>query len=105
MVSSVVETNASSNVYLKEDGYTIRIEYNQEFVIIHLEDIDHFTKDIFRRMQQQLLEWSKFFAAMGRTHIWAAVPDDKPQIKRLLGGLNFKYAGRSDNMTVYNYEV
>lgn len=102
---SVVEINASDNVYLKGVGYTVRIEYNQDFIIIHLEDIDKFTKDIFRRMQQQMFEWSKFFKAMGRTHIWAAVPDDKPQIKRLLGGLNFKYVGRSEGMTVYNREV
>lgn len=103
----MAETNASNsdNVYLREVGYTIRIEYNQDFVIIHLEDIDKFTKDIFRRMQRQLLEWSRFFKAMGRTHIWAAVPDNKPQIKRLLGGLNFQYAGRSEDMTVYNREV
>jgi hypothetical protein len=98
-------TNASKSLYIREDGYTLRLEYTEDFVILHLMDIDKFTKDTFRRMQMQLLEWSDFLQAMGHTHIWAAVPSDNIKIKRLLGGLKFEYQGQSDAMSVYKYEV
>lgn len=98
-------TNASKSLYLREDGYTLRLEYTEDYVILHLMDINQFTKDIFRRMQLQLLEWSDFLKAMGHTHLWAAVAYDNIKIKRLLGGLQFKFEGHIDGLSVYKYEV
>jgi hypothetical protein len=98
-------TNASKSLYLREKGYTLRLEYTEDYVILHLMDIDKFTKDNFRRMQLQLLEWADFLNAMGHDYLWAAVPTDNIKIKRLLGGLRFKYEGQSDAMSVYKYEV
>ena len=56
-------------------------------------------------MQMMLEEWGDFLKAMGQTYLWAAVDKDNIKIKRLLGGLGFKYAGQQDNLTVYKYEV
>jgi hypothetical protein len=95
----------SQSLFIREDGYTLRLEYTEVYIILHLMDITQFTKDVFRRMQRQLLEWSDFIRAMGHTYIWAAVPYDNIKIKRLLGGLQFKFEGQMDGMSVYKYEV
>ena len=105
MVSSVAEINASRNLVINGDGFVVRLEYSSDYVIVHLREIDKFTKDRFRSMQIMLEDWSDFLRAMGQTNLWAAVDKDNIKIKRLLGGLGFQYAGQQDNLTVYKYEV
>lgn len=101
----MLPTKDSKSLYVKEDGYTIRFEYTREFVIVHLMDIVKFTKDVFRRMQNQLYEWSDFLRAMGHKYLWAGVESNNTKMKRLLGGLNFKYQGQAEGFSVYKYEV
>lgn len=105
MVSSVVETIPSKDLVVKGEGYTVRLEYTEDYVIVHLRDIDKFTKETFLSMQIMLEDWKPFLKAMGQTHLWAAVDKDNTKVKRLLGGLRFQYAGQQDNLTVYKYEV
>jgi hypothetical protein len=115
-VFSVVEINASkrasadaetasNELLVYGNGYTVRIEYNEDYVILHLSEIDKFTKEVFCDMQFMLYQWSKFIRAMGKEQFWAAVPKDNIKIKRLLGGLRFKFVGHKDDMSVYSYEV
>jgi hypothetical protein len=105
MVFSVAGTNASNEIFIKGDGFTIRLEYNEDYVILHLYTIDKFTKEVFWEMQGMLYQWADFLRAMGRSHLWAAVPRDNTKIKRLLGGLKFKFVGHKEDMSVYAYEV
>lgn len=105
MASSGQSTVTSDELIIDRPGYTIRFEYDRNYVILHLLDIEKFTKETFLDMVGQLETWSRFLRAMGRTTLWAAVAEDNTKIKRLLGGLRFKFAGRSDGMTVYKYEV
>ena len=98
-------TNASKDLIVKADGYVFRLEYNEEYVIVHLREIDKFTKEVFEDMRRQLEDWSDFLRAMGKTNLWAAVPRDNIKIKRLLGGLRFQFVSHTDDLTVYKYEV
>jgi hypothetical protein len=101
----VDETTDSKTLLIQRDGYVIRLEYNEDYVIVHLRDIDKFTKEIFQDMLIQLQDWSDFLKAMGRDYLWAAVPRDNTKIKRLLGGLKFQFVSHKDDLTVYKYEV
>lgn len=101
----VDETIGSKTLLIQRDGYVIRLEYNEDYVIVHLRDIDKFTKEIFQDMLIQLEDWSDFLKAMGRDYLWAAVPRDNTEIKRLLGGLKFQFVSHKDDLTVYRYEV
>jgi hypothetical protein len=98
-------TRGSKDLIIQADGYIIRLEYNEDFVIVHLRDIDKFTKEVFQDMLIQLEDWSAFLRAMGHSHLWAAVPTDNIKIKRLLHGLKFKYVAKQDDLSVYRYEV
>lgn len=101
----VDETQGSKNLLIQRDGYVIRLEYNEDYVIVHMRDIDKFTKEIFQDMLIQLEDWSDFLRTMGHTHLWAAVPRDNTKIKRLLGGLKFQFVSHKDDLTVYRYGV
>jgi len=101
----VDETIGSKTLLIQRDGYVIRLEYNEDYVIVHLRDIDKFTKEIFQDMVIQLEDWSDFLKAMGHTYLWAAVPRDNTKIKRLLGGLKFQFVSHKDDLTVYRHEV
>ena len=105
MVFSVDVTPASNELFVKGDGFTIRLEYNENFVIVHLFSIDKFTKEVFWSMQTMLYEWADFLKAMGVENLYAAAPIDDIKIKRLLGGLKFKFVGHDKDFTVYKYEV
>lgn len=101
----MVETIGSKSLLIQRDGYVIRLEYNEDYVIVHLRDINKFTKEIFQDMLIQLEDWSEFLKAMGHSYLWAAVPRDNTKIKRLLGGLKFQFVNHIDDLTVYRYEV
>lgn len=105
MVCLVDGTIASKDLLVKGEGYTVRFEYTEDYVIVHLKHIDKFTKDTFRSMQFMLEDWKYFLRAMGHTYLWASVDKEDTKVKRLLGGLGFKYAGQHESMTVYQYEV
>ena len=98
-------TNASKNLLVKCDGYVLRFEYNEDYVVIHLYEIDKFTKGVFQDLATQIENWTHFLKAMGHACLWAAVPRDDTKIKRLLGGLKFQFVSHADDLTVYKYEV
>lgn len=101
----VQETLGSKTLLIQRDDYVIRLEYTEDYVIVHLREIDKFSKEVFQDMMIQLEDWSDFLRAMGHTHLWAAVPSDNSKIKRLLGGLKFQFVSHKDDLTVYRYEV
>lgn len=102
---SVVEINASKNLFIKGEGYVVRVEYNKDYVIIHLREIERFTKEVFLDMQMRLEDFSDFVKEIQGGPIWAAVPSHNIKIKRLLGGLGFSFAGHHEDLTVYKREV
>lgn len=101
----MVETNASKNFFIEGHGYTVRVEYNKDYVIIHLRDIEKFTKKVFLDMQIRLDDFAEFVKEVQGGPIWAAVPRDNIKIKRLLGGLGFKFVNRQEDLNVYMKEV
>jgi hypothetical protein len=99
----MLRTNASKDFLVKGEGYILRVEYNKDFVIFHIREIDKFTKEVFIAMKYQLEDWYEFVSTMGHEYIWAAVPKTNLKIQRLLTGLNFKYVGQYENLVVCRY--
>lgn len=88
---------------LETKDYTIRLEYNSEYVIIHLPYIEKMDKGVFLDMKYRLEYWYEFFTTAGFNGIFAAVDPNDEKIKKLLNMLGFKYKGCADNMYVYFY--
>lgn len=88
---------------LETKDYSIRLEYNEEYVIVHLPFIGKMDKGVFLDMKYRLEDWYEFFITAGYKGIFAAVDPNDKKIKKLLDMLGFKYKGFADNMCVYFY--
>lgn len=94
---------SKSLVAIETKNYTIRLEYNEDYVILHLPSIDKMTKGTFLDMKYRLEDWYGFFTTAGYAGIFAAVDPNNQKIQKLLKMLQFKLKGFADNMNVYFY--
>ena len=94
--------DSKSFTFIETKNYSIRLEYNEEYIIIHLPEVK-MTKDTFLDMKFRLEDWHKFVTTAGYKGIFAAVDPDNTKIVRLLRMLNFDKKGHADNMDVYFY--
>lgn len=95
--------DSKSFTFIETKDYTIRLEYNEKFVIVHLPYIEKMDKGVFIDMKYRLEDWYAFMTTAGYQGIFAAVDPNDEKIKRLLSMLGFKYKGCADNMYVYFY--
>lgn len=84
-------------------NFKVKLEYNEEYVIIHFAEITKMDTKVYREMRKMLKDWSEFFKTIGVPFIWAGVETDNPKISRLAIGLGFKYMGYNDSFHVYRY--
>lgn len=95
--------DSKSFTAIETPNYTIRLEYNSNFVILHLPNIDKMDKGVFIDMKLRLEDWYEFFTTAGYMGIFAAVDPDNTKIQKLLNMLGFKLKGFADSMNVYFY--
>jgi hypothetical protein len=94
--------DSNSFTFIETKNYTIRLEYNEDYVIAHLPQAK-ITKETVIDMKSRLGSWYNFFKTAGYKGIYAAAEPDKIAIAKLLFLLNFKFQGHSDGMDVYFY--
>lgn len=97
-------TPVSKSLYgIRGSCFDIRLEYNEDFIIVHLPSIDKMTKSVFIEMRVLLYDWWKFFETAGYKAVFAAVePEDK--INKLVFMLGFEYVGDSEEYHVYQFK-
>lgn len=96
--------SASKSMPLVETPeYGIRLEYNDDYVIIHLPYVNKMTKGVFVDMKYRLEDWHQFFTTAGYSGIFAAVDPNDSKIKKLIERLGFESKGFAENMQVYFY--
>ena len=93
----------SKSMLVYEGDYSIRLEYNRDYVIVHLPNVNRFTKEVLIDMKKRLSNWLDFFSNLGYNGIWAAVDPDDVKINKLLKKLNFEIEGRSYGYRVYRF--
>lgn len=92
----------SFNLPVKE-GYEVRVEYNEDFVILHLPSVDKFTVAVYRDMVCRLDDFWQFSRTVGYKAIFAAVPPADKKINKLLDNLGFKFINYGEGRKVYIY--
>ena len=83
--------------------FEVRLEYNKDYVILHLPRIDKFTVDTYKEMVLLLEDWYNFFRTVGYDCIYAAVDPYNSKIIRLLSKLGFKGVGSNMGMSIFKY--
>ncbi len=95
--------DSKSFTFIETKDYTIRLEYNEKFVIVHLPYIEKMDKGVFIDMKYRLEDWYEFMTTAGYQGVYAAVDPNDSKIIRLIEMLGFRYKGSADNMSVYFY--
>jgi hypothetical protein len=100
-----VQTNASKRLKgIQGSNFSVDLEYNKNYIIIHLPFIDKFTKSSLFEMKYLLDDWWGFFKTVGYTEIHAAVDLNNVKINKLLRNLNFKMIGKADGLNIWSYK-
>jgi hypothetical protein len=99
-----VSTNASKRLKgIRGSTFSVDVEYNKDYIILHLPTVDKFTKSTLFEMQELLDDLWDFFQTMGYTEIHAAAETYNRPINRLLRLLKFSQMGSSNGMNVWSY--
>jgi len=88
---------------IKGSCFSIQLEYNEEFIIVHLPTIDKMTKKVLKEMKTMLSDWFLFLKTVGYKSVFAAI---KPEHKnnKLARMLGFKYIGEDKGYFVYQFK-
>jgi hypothetical protein len=88
---------------IKGTDFDVRLEYNQDYIIVHIPEVKKFNKRAFLEMKKLLEDWLEFFKTLGKDRLFAGIKIGDSENK-LAEMLNFKYIGSTDDMNVYSYE-
>lgn len=86
---------------IETDNASADLEYNENFVIVHLPRVDKFKKSDLGRFKEYLEGLNTFVTTVGYKELYAAT-DHAPTMK-LAVKLGFEYIGEQDNLKVYKY--
>ena len=90
--------------WIKGSCFDIRLEYNKDFMILHLPYIERMTKEVYIEMTFLLEDWWAFFKTVGYTGIHAAIDPNDVKTAKLVKMLKFDYVGTSNGADVYLFE-
>lgn len=90
--------------WIRGDHFKGRIEYNEEFVIIHLPDLESLTKESLKELRDCLQDTWDLFTTAGYPAVLAAVPLENKVINKLAEKLKFKLVAVSDGYNIYKFE-
>mgnify|MGYP003626941440 FL=1 len=88
---------------IKGSCFSIQLEYNEDFIILHLPIIDKMTKEVLIEMKTMLSDWWLFVKTIGYKAIFAAV-ETTHKVNKLLQMLDFKYIGEDKGYFVYQFK-
>ena len=97
-------TISSTSLFgIKGEDFNIRLEYNKDFIIIHLPYVDKFTKSTYLEMKTLLEDWNTFFKTVGYKETFVAFDPNNQKITKLVRLLNFSYIGNNEGLSIYKY--
>jgi len=83
--------------------FDVRLEYNKEYVIIHLPIVEKMNKGTLIEMTQLLEDWAVFFKTAGYKGLYAVVPPQS-KIEKLASMMKFVYLGEYEKNSIMVYK-
>ena len=94
--------DSKSIILYESSDYTVRVEYNDSLVLLHLPEVFNFNKTVLKKMQDKVVDLLDFFYDFGYNCIWAGCPSSNSQIRKLIDLLGFSYVKDHDGLSFYN---
>ena len=79
------------------------VEYSEEFIVVHLNLIGEFTKDLYNKLDGLLKGYSKFVASTHYGTLYGVIEGDNEKMIRLAKSLGFTEQGVSIGLKVFAY--
>lgn len=95
-----------SNSFLitTREFFDLRLEYNDQFSLVHLPRIEKVTKGVLLDILFNLQDISKMVKVMGKQQgLYAAIGANDRKMKKLVTMLNFEMLGHDDNLDLDVY--
>ena len=97
-----MDTNpAPKEMIANFDNYSVRVEYNDDLVLLHLPKVDKFSKETYKDMKEDMSLFGEHLRSQGRGSMWVAVPSGFKTLKKLVERLGFKQQTVLLEHTVY----
>lgn len=97
-----VDTNATPKEMIANfDNYSVRVEYNDDLILLHLPKVDNFSRDMYKSMKKNMFLFGECLRSQGRDSMWVAVPNGLKSLKKLVERLGFKQRTVLLDHTVY----
>ncbi len=87
---------------IKGTNFDIYLQYNEEYMVVHLPKVEKMDKRAFVEMRSLLENWIVFFNAVGYPSLFAVIESGTPT-ERLALMLGFTFAGPFEDQNVYKY--
>lgn len=91
-------------VVVNLDQLKVRLEYNEDFAVLHLREVGKMTKTLYQTMLIYVEDLWEFLSTVGYSNMFIAVPENDQRLKKLGTKLGFKYLGDSEGLSVYSYK-
>ena len=88
---------------IKGTNFDIYLQYNEEYMVVHLPKVEKMDKRAFVEMRTLLNDWIKFFNTVGYKVLFAVV-EPNSTTERLAVLLGFTFAAPYEEQHVYKYE-
>lgn len=97
-----MEINSKNLFGIKGTNFDIRLEYNEEYMLVHLPKVTKMDKRAFVEMRVLLENWMEFFNLVGYPSLFAVVEPLSPT-ERLALMLGFTFVAPHEQQSVYKY--
>lgn len=84
--------------------YSVDLEYNDMYAILHLPRVNKFTKEVYQGMLIKVQELWEFFSTVGYEGMFIAIDPTNKVLNKFVLRLGFKPLGTADGLSVYQYE-
>ena len=86
---------------VEKDEYSVDLEYNEDFAIIHLPVVLKFTREIYGDMILTFPKIKEFIKDMGYKDLWVATIPGDTSTSKLAQRFGFEYKGTDSGLDVY----
>ena len=95
----------ASNSYPLYEGedFKARLEYNREYMIVHLPEVYKFNKGVLAKLIIKAEDLKEFSSNLGYPELYAAAPKENTKINKLARRVGFTFLGEEDGLLVYHY--
>jgi hypothetical protein len=100
----VQETHASKRFTIVDtEDYTVDLEYNNMYAILHLPRVSKFNKTVYTDMKIKVQDIWDFVQTVGYSGMWICISKEDTTLGKFVQKIGFNFLGSYETQDVYEY--